>query len=99
MKKSYIEESYLANNAGTDGFEIIKAGLDDICKAICREVFDKHMFEDFPLIIAGLEAIAQGLRNVIGENGNELADIIKSGISMAIIDGSELQRQMKGRGK
>ena len=96
MKKSYMEEAFLANVTGADVFKIIVAGIKDIHQTIHREIIEQYDIVDLPIIVAVLEAIAQGLRGATDESGNELADKIKSHINVVTVDGEELQRQMRG---
>lgn len=42
MKKSYMEEAYLANVMGTDVFKIIGVGVKDIHLTIHREIIDQY---------------------------------------------------------
>lgn len=92
MKKSYMEKACLANVIGDDISEVIGEGIDDIFRAVQCDVVDKYEGKDIPVIVAVMEAIAQGLRNEMKESGNWVADEIKRYINVVIVDDTETSK-------
>lgn len=94
MEKSYIEAALSPGLPEEMAAKIIGTGLRNINETIDREVLGKYAAIDMPMVVAELEAVAQGIRAVTGEEANRIADSIKSRITVMSVDAAEFQKQI-----